>query len=108
METVPGQLGSLMQLLQEGKLDVHLAHRGLNPSVNRLVLGMLTSSLFLGSSLLLSNKVPPLLFADGGPFGFGQISLLGLVGYVVSLLVGLRLIRAIYKSGHLDRADSDT
>jgi ubiquinone biosynthesis protein len=108
LETLPGQLGSLMQLLQEGKLDVHLAHRGLNPSVNRLVLGMLTSSLFLGSSLLLANKVPPVLFLQEGPFGMERLSLLGLIGFVSSILVGLRLVRAIYKSGHLDRADSDT
>lgn len=108
LETLPGQLGSLMQLLQEGKLDVHLAHRGLNPSVNRLVLGMLTSSLFLGSSLLLANKVPPVLFLQEGPFGLERLSLLGLIGFVSSILVGLRLVRAIYKSGHLDRADSDT
>lgn len=108
LETLPGQLGSLMQLLQEGKLDVHLAHRGLNPSVNRLVLGMLTSSLFLGSSLLLANKVPPVLFLQEGPFGLERLSVLGLLGFVGSILVGLRLVRAIYKSGHLDRADSDT
>ncbi len=108
LETVPGQLNSLMQLAQDGKFDVHLAHRGLNPSVNRLVLGMLTSSLFLGSSLLLANKVPPVLFLQEGPFGLERLSLLGLLGYVGSILVGLRLVRAIYKSGHLDRADSDT
>jgi ubiquinone biosynthesis protein len=108
LEMLPGQLSNLMQLLQEGKLDVHLAHRGLNPSVNRLVLGMLTSSLFLGSSLLLANKVPPVIFLQEGPLGMERISLLGLFGFVASILVGLRLVRAIYKSGHLDRADSDT
>jgi hypothetical protein len=64
--------------------------------------------LFLGSSLLLANKVPPVLFLQEGPFGMERLSLLGLIGFVSSILVGLRLVRAIYKSGHLDRADSDT
>ncbi len=50
VEKLPSQVSSLLELVQEGRLDVHLSHRGLNPSINRLVLGMLTSSLFLGSS----------------------------------------------------------
>jgi len=32
-----------------------------------------------------------------------DISLLGLSGCILSLLVGLRLLRAIGKSGHLDQ-----
>lgn len=107
LETLPGQVSSVMQLVQEGRLDVHLAHKGLSPSVNRIVLGLLISSVFLGSSVLLAFKVPPLLFNQGGWFGIEKLSLLGLVGYAVSLLAGFRLIRAINRSGHLDRSDSD-
>ncbi len=102
VETAPSQFSNVMQLLQDGKLDVHLAHKGLGPSVNRLVLGLLTSSLLLGSSVLLAYRVPPLLFAGGEAAGLKDLSLLGLVGYAISLLVALRLIRAINKSGHLD------
>ena len=96
-----------MQLVQEGRLDVHLSHKGLSPSVNRMVLGLLISSVFLGSSLLLAFKVPPLLFMQGGWMGVKELSLLGLIGYAASLLAGLRLFRAINRSGHLDRQDSD-
>jgi ubiquinone biosynthesis protein len=95
-----------MQLVQEGRLDVHLAHKGLSPSVNRIVLGLLISSVFLGSSVLLAFKVPPLLLPHSSWMGIQELSLLGLIGYAVSLLAGLRLIRAINRSGHLDR-DSD-
>lgn len=102
VEKVPGQVSSLMDLVQEGRLDVHLSHRGLGPSVNRLVLGMLTSSLFLGSSVLMAYKVPPLLFVTPGPLALKDISVLGLIGVVISLLTGLRLLLAINKSGHLD------
>lgn len=107
LETLPSQVSHVMQLVQEGRLDVHLAHKGLSPSVNRMVLGLLVSSVFLGSSVLLAFKVPPLLFAKQSWFGMEQLSLLGLIGYAVSLLAGLRLIRAISRSGHLDRSDSD-
>ena len=68
---------------------------------------MMASSLFLGSSLLLSREVPPLLFPgwEGTLLGVRDVSILGLTGCFVSLLVGLRLIRAIGKSGHLDRRE---
>ncbi len=108
VETLPGQVSNLMQIVQEGRLDVHLSHRGLSPSVNRLVLGLLTSSLFLGSSVLLASKVPPLLFIKTSWFmGLEQMSLFGLLGYAVSLMAGLRLLRAINRSGHLDQTEND-
>jgi ubiquinone biosynthesis protein len=121
VEVLPARIMQIMEQIQAGKFDVHLDHRGLGPSVNRLVLGMLTSALFVGSSLLLSYKVPPLLFhgplqpVTGEPtiwnsfrriwyyFGLQDISVLGLVGCSVAILVGLRLLLAIAKSGHLDQ-----
>jgi ubiquinone biosynthesis protein len=107
LETLPGQISSVMQLIQEGRLDVHLAHKGLSPSVNRLVLGILISSVFLGSSMLLAFKVPPLLFMQPVWWGVERLSLFGLLGYALSMLVGLRLVMAINRSGHLDKSDSD-
>lgn len=99
LEALPRGLTDLLQQIQSGRFDVHLDHRGLEPSVNRLVLGLLTSSLFLGSTQLLAYNVPPLL-----PIPWiGSLSLLGLAGCSISLMLGLRLLRAINKSGHLDR-----
>jgi ubiquinone biosynthesis protein len=59
----------------------------------------------MGSSLLLANKVPPVVFTQKEPWYFGMhhVSLLGLAGCMLSLLVGLRLLWAIGKSGHLDQ-----
>ncbi len=102
VERLPTQISSLLEIVGDGRLDVHLSHRGLSPSINRLVMGILTSSLFLGSSVLLAYKVPPLLFLQPGPMGMKDVSLLGLTGFVVSFLISLRLFRAINKSGHLD------
>lgn len=104
-EILPRRVIDILQQVQEGRFDVHLQHRGLGPSVNRLVLGMLASALFLGSTLLLSRQVPPLLFPESTVLGLHQISVLGLSGCIVSVLLGLRLLRAIGKSGHLDRPD---
>ena len=107
VERMPSQISSLMELIQEGRLDVHLSHRGLSPSINRLVLGLLTSSLLLGSSILMASKVPPLLFTEGGPLGLQDLSIMGLGGFVISSLVAMRILLAINKSGHLDTTADD-
>ena len=96
VEVLPRSILEILEQVQSGRFDVHLDHRGLEPSVNRLVLGMLASALFLGSSLLLSLKVVPLIKG---------VSIPGVVGITVSLLLVARLLRAINKSGKLDRRD---
>ncbi len=105
MSVLPGRLTEILDQIQSGTFDVHLDHRGLSPSINRLVLGMLTSALFLGSSLMLSRQVPPILFQQPSIMGLHNVSILGLSGCVLSFLIGLRLLRAIVKSGHLDPND---
>ena len=92
-EVLPRRMREILQQVESGKFDVHLDHRGLEPSVNRLVLGMLTSSLFLGSTLLVSRNV----------WAFHDVSVPGTLGFLVSAFLGWRLLRAISKSGRLDR-----
>jgi ubiquinone biosynthesis protein len=91
---LPRGLVGLVHQLQSGRFDVHLEHKRLEPSVNRLVLGLLTSSLFLGSALMWTHHVPPVLF---------EVSLVGAAGVLLSIVMGIRLLWAIRKSGHLDR-----
>jgi ubiquinone biosynthesis protein len=93
VEVLPRRLREILQQVESGKFDVHLDHRGLEPSVNRLVLGMLTSALFLGSSLLISQYV----------WAFRGVSIPGTLGALLSAFLGWRLLRAIGKSGRLDR-----
>ena len=95
VEVAPRRLREILHQVQAGKFDVHLDHRGLEPSVNRLVLGMLASALFLGSSLMISYKV----------LEFYRISVPGVLGAGVSLFLGFRLLRAIGKSGRLERRE---
>ncbi|HWA96949.1 MAG TPA: AarF/UbiB family protein, partial [Pirellulales bacterium] len=99
VEILPRGMIDILQQVQSGKFDVHLEHRGLEPSVNRLVYGMITSALFLGSTLLWSRNVPPVVWLPW----IDEFSLFGALGCVTSLVLGLRLMRAIYKSGSLDR-----
>jgi len=101
-EKLPQRVSNILEQVQSGSFDIHLDHRRLGPTANRLVMGLMTSALFLGSSLMLSYKVPPLLFPGTGPIGIQDLSVLGLTGAIVSLLMGFRLMWSIRKSGNLD------
>jgi ubiquinone biosynthesis protein len=92
-EVLPRRMRDILQQVQSGRFDVHLDHRGLEPSVNRLVLGMLTSALFLGSTMMVTYNVWPIW----------NVSVPGTMGFALSGLLGLRLLWAINKSGKLDR-----
>ncbi len=105
-EVLPDRLMNIMEQVQSGQFDVHLDHRRLGPTVNRLVLGLMASALFVGSAGMLSNQVPPVLFPEGTYFaGLHKVSILGLTGCVTSVMIGLRLILAIRRSGNLDQRD---
>lgn len=96
LKTLPKDLKDLLARFRDGTLTVHLDHRHLDPIVNRLVLGILTASIFLGSSQLWSSNAAPLLYG---------VSVFGALGYGVSLFLGWRLLRAIRKSGNIQSKD---
>jgi ubiquinone biosynthesis protein len=104
VDVLPQGIADILEQMQGGRFDIHLDHRGLEPSVNRLVLGMLASALFVGAALMLSRGVPPLI--DIPPL-LPDLSAPGLAAAVVSIALGLRLWLAISKSGHLDRKKKD-
>ena len=93
---MPRDLGELMARMRSGSFSIHLDHRHLDPVVNRLVLGVLTAALFLGSSELWSRQAPPLAYG---------VSIFGLLGYMLSVYLGWRLLRAIRKSGNISSKD---
>jgi ubiquinone biosynthesis protein len=97
-DVVPQSLTNVLDQMQSGRFDIHLDHRGLEPSVNRLVYGMLSSSLFVAAALILGRHDGPLM---------SGISPLGWTAGVFGILLGFRLWWAISKSGHLDRKKRD-
>ncbi|MBL8891012.1 MAG: hypothetical protein JNL67_13605 [Planctomycetaceae bacterium] len=106
VDRLPERIGNILKMVQDGEINVQINHHKLGPNVNRLVIGMMTSAMFLGSSILLSMKVPPLIFQEAGPWGMQDISVLGLVGVLLSMLSSLRVLWSIRKSGHLDSEDA--
>ncbi len=105
IDTLPQQFSNIMEQIQTGRFDVHLQHRRLGATANRLVMGMMTSALFLGSATMLSSEVKPVIYPGTGPLGIHDISVLGLAGMVVSIMMGLRIVLAIRNSGNLDQND---
>ncbi|EMI53950.1 ABC1 kinase family protein [Rhodopirellula sallentina] len=91
-ESFPNDVSDVLNRIRRGSFDVHLEHRRLDSIVNRLVLGLLTSALFVGSTSLLSNKVKPLIY---------ETSVAGIIGCAAAMYLGVRLVLAIKKSGNI-------
>jgi len=95
---LPSELNNVLSQIQSGKFDIQLAHRHLDPIVNRLVMAILSASLFLGSTLLWSMQAPPL---------FKGVSIFGAIGYALSFYLGARLVLAIKHSGNVESIDEN-
>jgi len=93
MKILPSDTADILKRVKQGKFDVHLDHRRLDSIVNRLVSGVLTAALFVGSAALWSQQVPPLLFGSSVP---------GVLGCCTALVIGFGIYRAIRHSGSLD------
>jgi ubiquinone biosynthesis protein len=92
LESLPGDVSDIVNRMRRGSFDVHLEHRRLDSIVNRLVLGVLSAALFVGSANLWSNNVKPLI---------AETSVPGAIGSAVAVYLGFHLIRAINKSGSI-------
>ena len=87
---------ALASVLQRQEVGIQLVHRHLEPSVNRMVFGLMVSALFVGSSVMWAAKAPPL---------WDEVSVFGALGCSVSAMLGYRLFRAIQHSGKLEERD---
>ena len=90
---LPRAMRDLMALTRRRQFAVQLQHQHLEPSVNRLVFGLIISALFLGSAVMWAAKAPPLI---------ADISIFGALGCTVSTVLGFRVFRAIQHSGKLE------
>lgn len=94
IETAPRDLTDILSQIKRGKFDVNLEHRKLDSVANRLVMGILSAALFVGSALILSFKVPPLV---------KHVSVFGALGCMGAVFMGFLLVREIQRSGNTDR-----
>jgi ubiquinone biosynthesis protein len=92
---LPSTLRTLLDQVHKGRFAIQLEHQHVEPAVNRLVFGMVTSALFIGAALLLSSRVPP---------EYNGVSVPGVLAAALSGVLGLRLMWAIRKSGRLQKS----
>ena len=90
---LPHRLDRALQRLEEGRVRVELmpgteAHvlRQWELMWNRAIRGAVVCALIIGSSLLVQAHIGPLL---------GGLSLVGMLGYIVALVLGLPLLRSL-------------
>lgn len=97
---IPQAVLRVLKGLEEGRTKVQLSVNELNSiissldrMVNRLVAGLLIASLIIGSSFIVSSKVGP---------EFRGVSLLGVIGYILSGILAIVLLISMIKAGEFN------
>lgn len=98
LQDLPSELHRLVRRLEHDNLTIKLQHRGLEEhddamkvAANRITLGVIIGALVIGSSLIVTTGIQPHLF--GYP-------MLGIVGYLLSAVLGLYVVWSIIRQGH--------
>jgi ubiquinone biosynthesis protein len=88
IELAPKAISKFLRQAGKDNFEVNLEHRNLEKSVNRMVQGLITASLFLGSAILWSFNVPP---------SYNGYSIIGVAGVIISAVLSFNLMRSINK-----------
>jgi ubiquinone biosynthesis protein len=99
LRDLPMELRRLVRRLEHDDFTINFQHRGLEhmdtsmkTAANRLTIGVIIGALIIGSSMIVTTGIRPFLF--GYPA-------LGIVGYLISALLGLYIVWGIIrKDGH--------
>jgi ubiquinone biosynthesis protein len=99
LTTVPRDLARLVKDARRGRMRVDLDLKRLDSfgerlhnTIDRMTIGIMTSSLVIGSSIVMT--------VGGGPtlFGVSLLTLFGLIGYLIAFFNSLWIILAIWRS----------
>lgn len=99
LSELPDDIRDLIRQFKQQKLQIQFEHKGLEPMLhthdqisNRISFAIITAAMMIGSSLILHSNIPPKLY---------DIPLIGLFGFLVSMLMSLFLLWAIIRHGRL-------
>ena len=86
----PQDIQDIIEKLKNGKLKIEFEHMGLddfektvNSSANRLSVAIIIAAILIGSSMILSAKIPPLIYG---------VSVFGIAGFAFATIMGIILI----------------
>lgn len=88
----PREAADLLQDIGQGELQFRMQIGGLDNVANRLIYGIVTAAIIVASALLWSANVAPRLF---------NVSVFGVLGTVLGVLLAARLLYAVHRSGGL-------
>ena len=89
IEGLPRDVTDLMGRARDGTLEIHLEHRSLEGTVDRLVEGLLCAALLLASTTLLASDIEPTIHG---------LSVFGLLGLLGAIVLGIRILFSIHRS----------
>jgi len=99
LREIPGEIHGILKLAREGKVKIEFEHRGLDPmlfthdrTVNRIAFAIVLASLIVGSSLIALSDIPP---------KWHEIPIIGLIGFIVSGVMGFWLLVSILRHGRM-------
>ncbi len=88
MKTLPRNLSRTLYKIEEGKITVEIEHKGMERISNKIAASLILAALLIGSSLIMQTDKGILVL--GFPF-------LGIIGFIVSMVLGLALVLSILK-----------
>jgi ubiquinone biosynthesis protein len=97
LQDLPFDLRRIVRRIENDSFTINLVHKGLEDhtdalkiAANRIALGVIIGSLVIGSSTIITTGIQPHLFG---------YSALGIVGYLISALLGFYVIWDIIRHG---------
>ncbi|MEM8867946.1 MAG: AarF/UbiB family protein [Verrucomicrobiota bacterium] len=95
MQLIPEQMNRILQRVEDEDIRINMHHAGtenleetFNASMNRLTVGIIIGALIIGSSLIITTGVRPLLW------GFPAI---GILGFLASGLLGFYIVISTFR-----------
>jgi ubiquinone biosynthesis protein len=100
MEEFPVDLKNAIRKINHGKVMVDLTHQGIDPMVHtinrvnkQLIMALIFTALTIGSVLFIIHDVRP---------HWGEVSFFGIVGLLLSVYLGIRMLSDVRKGDHDD------
>jgi ubiquinone biosynthesis protein len=98
MEDFPSDLKNVIRKISKGKIEVDLTHKGIDPMIHtfkrltsHLISAFIMVALIIGSALFIISKIPPL---------WNDVSVVGLIGILFTVIIGLGVLRDIKKKDY--------
>lgn len=100
MEDFPRDIKNAMRKINSGEIKVDLRHKGIDPVVHtfnriskQIITSVIVAAIIIGSAQMVIHNVHPL---------WGETSSFGIIGFIISGILGWGMIRDLRKGDHDD------